>query len=49
MQERAFGKIDRNGAISKNTAFAGLNNESLKNLDNDSLTKDDELGGIGKK
>jgi hypothetical protein len=37
-----------NGAISKNTAFAKLNNESLKNVDNNSLMIDDDLRCIKK-
>ena len=47
-RERAFGKIDMSGVINKNTAFDKLNSESVKNLHDDLLMKDDDLGGIGK-
>jgi hypothetical protein len=40
--------IDMNGAISKNNAFAKLNNESLKNVDDNSLMTDDDSRGIEK-
>jgi hypothetical protein len=49
-REKAFGKIGLNGAIglSRNTAFDKLNNESVKNLHDDLLMKDDDLGSIRK-